>query len=98
MGALYPPRLPAILGDLSQGLRPPQLLKIAEAINGEDFTPFNEALFIKEPGVGAAVSCIKTARLTGKAMTLIKISTDSTLWLRSMAAPRSTVCGCYRQP
>ena len=33
-----------------------QLLKIAEAINGEDFTPFNEALFIKEPGVGAAVS------------------------------------------
>ncbi|MEL0204652.1 MAG: phytanoyl-CoA dioxygenase family protein, partial [Halieaceae bacterium] len=34
----------------------PQLLKIAEAINGEDFTPFNEALFIKEPGVGAAVS------------------------------------------
>ena len=34
----------------------PQLLKIAEAINGKDFTPFNEALFIKEPGVGAAVS------------------------------------------
>ena len=34
----------------------PQLLRIAEAINGEDFTPFNEALFIKEPGIGAAVS------------------------------------------
>ena len=34
----------------------PELLKVAESINGEDFAPFNEALFIKEPGVGAAVS------------------------------------------
>ena len=34
----------------------PELLKVAEAINGEDFAPFNEALFIKEPGIGAAVS------------------------------------------
>ena len=34
----------------------PQLLRVAEAINGKDFTPFNEALFIKEPGIGAAVS------------------------------------------
>lgn len=34
----------------------PKLLKVAESINGKDFAPFNEALFIKEPGVGAAVS------------------------------------------
>ena len=34
----------------------PQLLRVAEAINGPDFAPFNEALFIKEPGIGAAVS------------------------------------------
>ena len=34
----------------------PQLLKVAEAINGADFAPFNEALFIKDPGIGAAVS------------------------------------------
>ncbi|MDG0979656.1 MAG: phytanoyl-CoA dioxygenase family protein [Halieaceae bacterium] len=34
----------------------PQLLKVAEAINGKDFVPFNESLFIKEPGIGAAVS------------------------------------------
>jgi len=34
----------------------PDLLRVAESINGDDFTPFNEALFIKEPGVGAAVS------------------------------------------
>ncbi len=34
----------------------PQLLKVAEDINGKDFAPFNECLFIKEPGIGAAVS------------------------------------------
>lgn len=34
----------------------PELLKVAAFINGEDFAPFNEALFIKEPGIGAAVS------------------------------------------
>lgn len=34
----------------------PQLLQVAASINGQDFTPFNEALFIKDPGVGAAVS------------------------------------------
>jgi len=34
----------------------PQLLRVAEAINGNDFAPFNEVLFIKDPGIGAAVS------------------------------------------
>lgn len=34
----------------------PQLLQVAACINGDDFAPFNEALFIKEPGIGAAVS------------------------------------------
>ncbi|HTE36119.1 MAG TPA: phytanoyl-CoA dioxygenase family protein [Reyranella sp.] len=34
----------------------PQLLAVAAAINGADFTPFNEALFIKEPGRGASVA------------------------------------------
>jgi hypothetical protein len=34
----------------------PQLLKLAEQINGDDFAPFHETLFIKEPGIGAAVS------------------------------------------
>jgi len=34
----------------------PELLKVAAAINGEDFAPFNEVLFIKDPGLGAAVS------------------------------------------
>ena len=34
----------------------PQLLAVAAQINGEDFTPFNEALFLKEPGRGASVA------------------------------------------
>lgn len=34
----------------------PGLLKLAEAINGPDFTPFTEGLFIKDAGLGAAVS------------------------------------------
>ena len=34
----------------------PDLLAVAAAVNGEDFVPFNEALFIKEPGLGASVS------------------------------------------
>ena len=34
----------------------PALLAVAACINGEDFAPFNESLFIKDPGVGAAVS------------------------------------------
>ena len=34
----------------------PQLLKVAETVHGEDFAPFNETLFLKDPGLGAAVS------------------------------------------
>lgn len=34
----------------------PELLRVAAAINGADFAPFHESLFIKDPGVGAAVS------------------------------------------
>jgi len=34
----------------------PGLLKMAEAIHGQDFTPFHEGLFIKDAGLGAAVS------------------------------------------
>ena len=34
----------------------PDVLRIAESINGEDFVPFTDALFIKEPGKGASVA------------------------------------------
>jgi hypothetical protein len=34
----------------------PQLLEVAAAINGPDFTPFNEAVWWKQPGLGASVA------------------------------------------
>src|SRR5277367_6215546 len=34
----------------------PQLLAVAEAVNGDDFTPFNEAVWIKQPGLGGSVA------------------------------------------
>lgn len=34
----------------------PGLLAVAAAVNGDDFVPFNEAMFIKEPGRGASVA------------------------------------------
>ena len=34
----------------------PQLLAIAASINGEDFVPYNDATFVKLPGLGGSVS------------------------------------------
>ena len=34
----------------------PKLLAIAENINGPDFTPFNDAIFVKQPGLGGSVA------------------------------------------
>ncbi|MCH9674822.1 MAG: phytanoyl-CoA dioxygenase family protein [Gammaproteobacteria bacterium] len=34
----------------------PKLLQVAAAINGDDFVPFTEGIFIKEPGLGASVA------------------------------------------
>jgi hypothetical protein len=34
----------------------PDLLAVAAAVNGEDFTPFNEAVWIKHPGLGGSVA------------------------------------------
>lgn len=34
----------------------PDLLAVAAAVNGDDFVPYTEALFLKEPGLGASVA------------------------------------------
>lgn len=34
----------------------PHLLTIAESINGEDFVPFNDVIFVKQPGLGGSVA------------------------------------------
>jgi len=34
----------------------PKLLAVAEAVNGSDFVPYNDAIFVKQPGLGGSVS------------------------------------------
>jgi ectoine hydroxylase-related dioxygenase (phytanoyl-CoA dioxygenase family) len=34
----------------------PKLLAVAQSINGEDFVPYNDAIFVKQPGLGGSVS------------------------------------------
>ena len=34
----------------------PDMLRVAEALNGPDFVPYNDNVFLKEPGMGAAVA------------------------------------------
>ena len=34
----------------------PHLLAIAAAINGDDFVPYNDAIFVKQPGLGGSVA------------------------------------------
>ena len=34
----------------------PQLLAVAEAINGPDFVPYNDAIFLKQPSLGGSVA------------------------------------------
>lgn len=58
-----PPVVPVYLGGSLQfspaclrAYAHPGLLKLTEAINGPDFAPFTEGLFIKDAGLGAAVS------------------------------------------
>jgi hypothetical protein len=34
----------------------PEILAVAEAINGDDFVPFNDAIFVKQPGLGGSVA------------------------------------------
>jgi ectoine hydroxylase-related dioxygenase (phytanoyl-CoA dioxygenase family) len=44
---------------MASGLRlygHPELLSIAASINGDDFVPYNDAIFVKLPGLGGSVS------------------------------------------
>ena len=34
----------------------PALMRVAESLNGSDFVPYNDTIFLKEPGLGAAVA------------------------------------------
>lgn len=34
----------------------PQMLRVAQSLNGPDFVPYNDSIFLKEPGVGASIA------------------------------------------
>ena len=58
-----PARVPFLISSMCQmseaGFRlygHPQILAIAQAINGEDFVPYNDTAFVKLPGLGGSVS------------------------------------------
>ena len=34
----------------------PKMLRVAESLNGPDFVPYNDSIFLKDPGLGAAVA------------------------------------------
>jgi len=34
----------------------PEILRVAEGLNGPDFVPYNDSIFLKEPGIGASVA------------------------------------------
>ena len=34
----------------------PEMLHVAESLNGPDFVPYNDSIFLKDPGLGAAVA------------------------------------------
>jgi len=71
----------------------PQLLAVAAAINGPDFTPFNEALFIKEPGRGASVAWHQDGVTHWDSPEWDQASMVSTSWASCMAARQPTACG-----
>ncbi|MGY9072304.1 MAG: phytanoyl-CoA dioxygenase family protein [Acidimicrobiales bacterium] len=58
-----PTQVPFLLSGVMQGMPSalrlyghPALLSVAAAINGDDFVPFNDAIFVKQPGLGGSVS------------------------------------------
>ena len=55
----------------------PQLLSVAEQINGPDFAPFGEAIFVKQPGLGHLSLGTRTAPHIGTIPVLTRVHTVS---------------------
>jgi hypothetical protein len=73
----------------------PQLLGVAAGIHGADFTPFNEALFIKQPGLGSSVAWHQDGVRIGIARILTKARMASILWRNFMdRRPRMAYGSC----
>ena len=74
----------------------PGLLAVAASINGDDFVPFNEALFIKEPGRALLSPGTRTASRIGTRRTGTRARTASTSWASSTAARPPMASGWCR--
>ena len=64
----------------------PQLLRVAEAVNGSDFPPLMRACLLKSPELVPQCPGIRMVTPTGTVSTLMRVSTGLTLWPRSTAA------------
>ena len=66
----------------------PDLLRIAEQINGPDFTPFSESIWVKQPGWGRRWPGTRTGRRTGTVPIWTRVPTASTSWYSCTGARR----------
>ena len=71
----------------------PELLSVAEQINGPDFTPFTESIIVKQPGLGASVACIRMAPRSGIGPIGMKGRMGLILWLSFSVVRRLMGCG-----
>ena len=64
----------------------PELLRVAASINGEDFVPFNEAIWIKHPHLGGSVAWHQDGTTQWDHPDFDEGRMASILWRNSMAA------------
>jgi hypothetical protein len=94
---VYPdPGLAAILRGGPAVYGHPGLLAVAAAINGPDFAPFNEAIWIKEPGKGASVAWHQDGTTHWDSPDWDQGIHGFNFMASSMAAPPPTACGSCR--
>ena len=66
----------------------PDLLTVAASINGDDFVPYNDAIFVKQPGLGVPYPGTKMGLPTGILLSGMKVSTASTSKFSCTTPPR----------
>ncbi len=76
----------------------PELLRVAEAINGLDFVPFTDAVWVKPARYGAAVSCTRTESPIGTVPTLMMAPMVSISWRSSTPLPLKMRFGLFLSP
>ena len=73
----------------------PSVLQIAESINGDDFVPFTDALFIKDPGRGASVAWHQDGTTHWEVRIGMKANMATIPCCSFTGAQPQTACGWY---